>query len=57
MLKDLDFALAEARAAAAPFGLAAAAGELYSAAVARGLGDEDYAAVVEVAEGLANTRL
>jgi 3-hydroxyisobutyrate dehydrogenase len=57
MLKDVDFALDEARTAAAPFPLAALAGELYSAAMARGLGDEDYAAVVEVAEAMADTRL
>jgi len=57
MLKDVNFCLAEARAAGAPFPFAALAGELYSAAAGRGLGERDFAAVLEVAEGLAAARL
>jgi 3-hydroxyisobutyrate dehydrogenase len=57
MLKDVRFALEEARAAGAPFPAAADAAELYTAALARGLGDQDFAAVLEAVEGLAATRL
>jgi 3-hydroxyisobutyrate dehydrogenase len=57
MLKDVLFCLAEARAAGAPFPFAALAGELYSAGAGRGLGERDFAAVLEVAEGLGNTRV
>jgi len=57
MLKDVRFALAEAHAAGAPFPLAAEAGELYAAALARGLGEGDFAGVIEAIEGLAGTRL
>ena len=47
----------EARANGAPFPLAALARELYSAGVGRGLGEQDFAAVLEVVEGLADTRV
>ncbi len=57
MLKDVRFALEEAHAAGAPFPLAADAAELYQAALARGLGDGDFAGVIEAIEGLAGTRL
>jgi 3-hydroxyisobutyrate dehydrogenase len=57
MLKDVRLALDETRLAGGAFPFAALAGELYSAATGRGLGDEDFAAVVEVIEGLAGTRL
>ncbi len=57
MLKDVRFALDEAHAAGAPFPLAAEAAELYAAALARGLGDGDFAGVIEAIEGLAGTRL
>ena len=46
------FCLEEARAAGAAFPFAALAGELYSAGVGRGLGEQDFAAVLEVVEGL-----
>jgi 3-hydroxyisobutyrate dehydrogenase-like beta-hydroxyacid dehydrogenase len=49
MLKDMGFCLDEAHAAGAGFPLAAAARELYAAGVGRGLGEQDFAAVVEVA--------
>src|SRR5829696_5288697 len=46
MLKDVRHALDEARAAGAVFPLAALAAELYAVGIGRGLGDEDFAAVV-----------
>jgi 3-hydroxyisobutyrate dehydrogenase-like beta-hydroxyacid dehydrogenase len=57
MLKDIRFALDEAHAAGAPFPLAADAAELYAAALGRGLGDGDFAGVIEAIEGLAGTSL
>ena len=42
---------------ARPFPFAALARELYSAGVGRGLGEQDFAAVLEVVEGLADTRV
>jgi 3-hydroxyisobutyrate dehydrogenase-like beta-hydroxyacid dehydrogenase len=57
MLKDVRLCLDEARRAGAGFPFAGLAGELYSAAVGRGLGDEDFAAVLEVMEGLGGTRV
>ena len=53
MLKDVQLCLAESRGAGAAFPFAALAGELYSAGVGRGLGEQDFAAVLEVVEGLA----
>jgi 3-hydroxyisobutyrate dehydrogenase-like beta-hydroxyacid dehydrogenase len=52
MLKDVDLCLEESRAAGASFPFAGLAGELYSAGVGRGLGQQDFAAVLEVVEGL-----
>jgi hypothetical protein len=40
-----------------PFPSAALARELYNAALGRGLGDQDFAAVLEAVEGLAGIRL
>jgi 3-hydroxyisobutyrate dehydrogenase-like beta-hydroxyacid dehydrogenase len=57
MLKDVGLCLDEARANGAPFLFAALARELYSAGVGRGLGEQDFAAVLEVVEGLADTRV
>jgi 3-hydroxyisobutyrate dehydrogenase-like beta-hydroxyacid dehydrogenase len=57
MLKDVVFCLEEARAAGAAFPFAALAGELYSAGAGRGLGERDFAAVIEVAESLNDTRV
>ena len=57
MLKDVGLCLDEARANGAPFPFAALARELYSAGVGRGLGEQDFAAVLEVVEGLADTRI
>jgi 3-hydroxyisobutyrate dehydrogenase-like beta-hydroxyacid dehydrogenase len=52
MLKDVQLCLEESRSAGASFPFAALAGELYSAGVGRGLGQEDFASVLEVVEGL-----
>jgi 3-hydroxyisobutyrate dehydrogenase-like beta-hydroxyacid dehydrogenase len=53
MLKDVRLCLEEAQAAGAPFPAAGHARELLTAAMARGLGEQDYAAIIEAAEGLA----
>jgi 3-hydroxyisobutyrate dehydrogenase-like beta-hydroxyacid dehydrogenase len=52
MLKDVQLCLAEARAAGSAFAFAGLAQELYGAGVGRGLGDQDFSAVVRVIEGL-----
>jgi 3-hydroxyisobutyrate dehydrogenase-like beta-hydroxyacid dehydrogenase len=57
MLKDVQLCLAEARTAGGAFPFAGLAAELYGAGMGRGLGDQDFAAVLEVVEGLAGTRL
>ena len=57
MLKDVQLCLAEARTAGGAFPFAGLAAELYGAGVGRGLGDQDFAAVLEVIEGITGTRL
>jgi 3-hydroxyisobutyrate dehydrogenase len=57
MLKDVRLCLEEAREAGAAFPAAALAGELYAAGAGRGLGDRDFAAVLEVVEALNDARL
>jgi 3-hydroxyisobutyrate dehydrogenase-like beta-hydroxyacid dehydrogenase len=57
MLKDVQLCLAEARASGGAFPFAGLAGELYGAGMGRGLGDQDFAAVLEVVEGTTGTRL
>jgi 3-hydroxyisobutyrate dehydrogenase-like beta-hydroxyacid dehydrogenase len=57
MLKDVRLCLEEARLAGAGFPFAGLAGELYSAGMGRGLGEQDFAAVLEVIEGLNDTRV
>jgi 3-hydroxyisobutyrate dehydrogenase-like beta-hydroxyacid dehydrogenase len=57
MLKDVGICLSESEAAGAPFPAAALARELYAAARGRGLADQDFAAVLEAAEGLAGIRI
>ena len=52
MLKDVHLCLEESRSAGASFPFAGLAGELYSAGVGRGLGQQDFGAVLEVIEGL-----
>jgi 3-hydroxyisobutyrate dehydrogenase-like beta-hydroxyacid dehydrogenase len=57
MLKDVQLCLAEARTAGGAFPFAGLAAELYGAGLGRGLGDRDFAAVLEVIEGVTGTRL
>ena len=57
MLKDVRLCLDEAQAAGVPFAFAAQAREILSAGAGRGLGDEDFAALIEVLEGTAGSRL
>jgi 3-hydroxyisobutyrate dehydrogenase-like beta-hydroxyacid dehydrogenase len=57
MLKDIVLCLQEAREAGVGFPSAALAGELYAAGAGRGLGERDFAAVLEVVEGLNDTKL
>ena len=57
MLKDVRHCLDEAHAAGVPFPAAATAGEVLSAGMGRGLAEADFAALVEVLEGLAGVRL
>jgi 3-hydroxyisobutyrate dehydrogenase-like beta-hydroxyacid dehydrogenase len=57
MLKDVRLCLEEGQAAGAPFGFAAQTREILSAAMGRGLGDQDFAALIEVLEGQAGLRL
>jgi 3-hydroxyisobutyrate dehydrogenase-like beta-hydroxyacid dehydrogenase len=57
MLKDVVLCLQEAREAGVGFPSAALAGELYAAGAGRGLGEQDFAAVLEVVEALNDTRL
>jgi 3-hydroxyisobutyrate dehydrogenase-like beta-hydroxyacid dehydrogenase len=57
LLKDVRLCLEEAQAAGVPFPAAAHARDLLSATVGRGHGQDDYAAIIEAAEGLAGRRL
>ncbi len=57
MLKDLRFCLDEAAGASVPFPLASAAADSYTAAAAHGFGQQDFGAVLEAAERLANHRI
>ena len=57
MLKDVVLCLQEAREAGVGFPSAALAGELYAAGAGRGLGEQDFAAVLEVVEALNDTKL
>jgi 3-hydroxyisobutyrate dehydrogenase-like beta-hydroxyacid dehydrogenase len=57
MLKDVQLCLAEARTAGGSFPFAGLAAELYGAGMGRGLGEQDFGAVLEVVEGLAGSRL
>jgi 3-hydroxyisobutyrate dehydrogenase-like beta-hydroxyacid dehydrogenase len=57
MLKDVVLCLQEAREAGVGFPSAALAGELYAAGAGRGLGEQDFAAVLEVVEALSDTKL
>ncbi len=57
MLKDVRLCLDHGQAVGAPFQAAALTREILSAAMGRGLGDADFAALIEVLEGAAGTRL
>ncbi len=57
MLKDVRLCLDEGQAVGAPFGFAALTREILSAAMGRGHGDDDFAALIEVLEGAAGQRL
>jgi len=57
MLKDVRLCLDAGSEAGVPFPAAASAGELYTAAMARDLGDRDFAAVLEAVEGLAGVKV
>jgi len=57
MLKDVRLCLEEGQAAGVPFASAAQAREVLSAGMGRGLAEADFAALVEVLEGLAGRRL
>jgi 3-hydroxyisobutyrate dehydrogenase len=57
MLKDVQLCLAETRDAGSAFPFAGLAAELYGAGIGRGLGEQDFAAVLEVVEGLTGARL
>jgi len=57
MLKDVRLCLEEAQGAGVPFPAAAHARDLLTAAMGRGRGEQDYASIIEAAEGLAGRRL
>jgi 3-hydroxyisobutyrate dehydrogenase-like beta-hydroxyacid dehydrogenase len=57
MLKDVRLCLEEAQSAGIPFPAAAHARDLLAATMGRGHGAEDYAAMIEAAEGFAGRRL
>ena len=57
MLKDVLLCLEESRASGAAFPFAALAGELYAAGSGQGLGEQDFAAVLEVVERLSDARV
>ena len=57
MLKDVRLCLEEGQAAGAPFTFAALTREVLSAAMGRGLGEQDFAALIEVLEATAGMRL
>jgi 3-hydroxyisobutyrate dehydrogenase-like beta-hydroxyacid dehydrogenase len=57
MLKDLRLCLEEGEALGVPFLSAAFTREILSAASGRGHGDDDFAALIEVLEDAAGTKL
>lgn len=57
LLKDVRLCLEEAQAAGVPFPAAAHARDMLAATMGRGHGADDYAALIEAAEGLAGRRL
>ena len=57
MLKDVRLCLEEGQAAGVPFPAAAHTREVLTAGMGRGLGDADFAAILEVVEAMAGFRL
>jgi 3-hydroxyisobutyrate dehydrogenase-like beta-hydroxyacid dehydrogenase len=57
MLKDVRLCLEEGQAAGAPFAFAALTREILGAANGRGLGEQDFAALIDVLEGAAAAKL
>jgi 3-hydroxyisobutyrate dehydrogenase-like beta-hydroxyacid dehydrogenase len=57
LLKDVRLCLEEAQAAGVPFPAAAHARDMLAATMGRGHASDDYAALIEAAEGLAGRRL
>jgi 3-hydroxyisobutyrate dehydrogenase-like beta-hydroxyacid dehydrogenase len=57
MLKDVRLCLEEGQAAGAPFQFAALTREILTAAMGRGHGDDDFAALIEVLEATAGAKL
>ena len=57
MLKDVRLCLQEAETAGVPFPAAAHARDVLAATIARGHAEQDYAAMIEAAEGFAGRRL
>jgi len=57
MLKDVRLCLEEGEAAGAPFEFAAMTREILTAAMGRGLGEADFAALIEVLEATAGVTL
>jgi 3-hydroxyisobutyrate dehydrogenase-like beta-hydroxyacid dehydrogenase len=57
MLKDVRLCLEEGQAAAVPFAAAARARDVLVAALARGHGDDDFAALIEALEGFADAKI
>jgi 3-hydroxyisobutyrate dehydrogenase len=57
LLKDVRLCLEEAQSVGVPFPSAAHARDLLTATMGRGHADDDYAALIEAAEGLAGRRL
>jgi 3-hydroxyisobutyrate dehydrogenase-like beta-hydroxyacid dehydrogenase len=57
MLKDVRLCLEEGEAAAVPFAAAARARDVLVATLARGHGDDDFAALIEALEGFANAKI
>jgi len=57
MLKDVRLCLQEAESAGVPFPAASHARDVLAATIARGRAEQDYAAMIEAAEGFAGRRL
>ncbi|HEX7779466.1 MAG TPA: NAD-binding protein, partial [Vicinamibacterales bacterium] len=56
MHKDLSYSIAEAERAGVPLRLAERARELYTTAIAQGLADSDFSAIIEPLRGSKRTK-